>query len=227
MDDYKPFRYSSGNDPRVELMGLRGSPLGEEIFQYLQQRQGFPDIRRGYEGLGADSEGSLTRGIGLPPNGILRLAPMSDSSTRLHEFSHAADSALNKQYFDRKTSWQIPDVKTPFTEGYEKLIGGVSATSGPDYKYNYERENLAKRLNPEWATKNEHYRGNNREVVGWGAGSTINSDLDNYKPPNHLNSTAATELSILLDLAMRADKPKPESPGVVSRIQEWVNSLLK
>lgn len=213
-----PQRLPVWNDPRMELMGLRGHPLGEDILAYLQQRNRVPEIDRGSY-LGEGVSGRFTSFLDGQPKNLIELIYNAYPSTRQHEFAHAADHELARQYDSRKTNFGIPDEPTQFTNAYEKLVGGraksrdVNASTSiwrshePGQSYVNQRQWMANKLNPEWTNKNKDYRATNKELIGWGAGNQIYPETRDMGP-QHLDSTMATELAILIDLAMRENKKK-------------------
>jgi hypothetical protein len=197
-------RYHTGPDARLELANLRGSPLGEEIFNYLYERNNLPIIKSEY--LGPGHGGYYKFGGRTPRGGIVGLDYSAKAGDRLHEMAHAADYELASQYNEARpwSFWGRPP-PTQFTDAYEKLH-----TGGEKQGYQYQREALAHKLNPKWAAERNNYRSSNDELMAWGVGTTLPSYTDdNWEPPLHLNSTLATEMSILLDLARRGNrKPK-------------------
>ena len=185
---------------------LRETPLGEDLYTYLLSRNRLPRISNGYLKEGV-------RGAWQPDDNQILLQPWAGNSTLTHEVAHSADSALEQQYFDRPTSWSKPDTPTYFTDAFAKLKGATAANN-----YKSPREAMAERMAPEWFRKNAGYRATNNELAGWGAGRQAGTNETEYTPPNHLDSTMATELSILMELARRNDKPFPKQPGLFERL---------
>jgi hypothetical protein len=68
---------------------------------------------------------------------------------------------------------------------------------------------LADKLAPEWSKENSDYRSASNELSAYGMGSTV--PRRSNRAPLHVDPTMATEFSILLDLAQRAQKAKPPS----------------
>jgi hypothetical protein len=184
------------------LSRLRETQLGQDLYDYLFSRQRLPKINT------AGNMRENVRGAWLPDQNQIWLQPWTGNGTLTHEAAHAADTELERQYFDRKTSWSKPDVPTYFTDAFEKLKGATAANN-----FKSPREDMAKKMAPEWFNKNAGYRATNNELVGWGAGRQASVGETEYSPPNHLDSTMATELSILLDLARRKDVPFPKQPS--------------
>lgn len=190
-----------------EWSSIAGSPLGLELFNYLNARGKLPPIRRSF--LGEGINGTFTYGWGVPEP-YITLAPYAELSTGVHEAAHAADNRLERQYYDRNMSWNMPESpadNTQFTRGYEKLKGNVKLARSEKHPLGYvdRRYELASLLDPDWSNKKARYRSTHNELGGFAAGSTVPGgfDQEDNKPPPHLNSTLATELAILLDLAMR------------------------
>jgi hypothetical protein len=186
---------------------LRETQLGEDLYTYLLNRQKLPKINA------AGNMRNHIRGAWQPDQNQIWLQPWAGNSTLTHETAHAADTELERQYFDRKTSWSKPDVPTYFTDAFEKLKGATAANN-----FKSPREEMARRMAPEWFNKNAGYRATNNELAGWGAGRQAGDADSEYSPPNHLDSTMATELSILMELARRNDKPFPKQMGLFERL---------
>lgn len=191
------------------LNRLRETQLGQDLYDYLLSRQKLPKINT------AGNMRGNVRGAWLPDKNQIWLQPWAGNSTLTHETAHAADTELERQYFDRNTSWSKPDVPTYFTDAFEKLKGATAANN-----FKSPREEMAKKLAPEWFTKNAGYRATNNELAGWGAGRQAGANESEWSPPNHVDSTMATELAILLDLARRKDIPFPKQPS-------WFEKLFK
>jgi len=186
---------------------LRETQLGEDLYSYLFHRKSLPEIQY-IHWLGPGVRGQYNR-----DSNRIDVSNSAQNGTITHEMAHAADNALDKQYFDRKHSWQTPEVPTYFTDAYDKLIGG-----NKNARYQNQRQVMAQRIAPKWFNEQLGYRATNSELGGWGAGRQAGTEDLDYSPPNHLDSTMATELSILMDLARRKDKPFPKQPGLFERL---------
>ena len=184
---------------------LKENDLGNDLYSYLYYRNALPRVNFSHY-LGDSVSGKYTS-----DDNTIDLLHRYNNSTVNHEFAHAADSALERQYYQRPTSWGRPDVPTYFTDAYDKLKvnpnGRLTA-----------RQEMAQRMAPNWFEKNKNYRATTKELVGWGAGRQQDSGEPEYKVPNHLDSTMATELAILMDLARRKDVPFPQQPSWFSRL---------
>lgn len=187
---------------------LRETQLGEDLYSYLLSRNKLPEIKR------TSFLGDGTTGTWTPSDNLIKLLFEAGGGTLTHEAAHAADTALDRQYYDRRTSFGVPDTPTYFTDAYDKLKGRGPIASN---NYTYPRRDMAKRMAPEWYNKNQDYRATTNELAGWGAGRQAGVGEPSYSPPNHLDSTMATELSILMELAKRNDKPFPKQPSWFER----------
>jgi hypothetical protein len=186
---------------------LRETQLGEDLYSYLLSRQKLPKINT------AGNMRENIRGAWLPDDNQVWVQPWSGNSTLTHEVGHAADTELSRQYSQRPMAWSKPETPTYFTDAYDKLIGSNANTN-----FKGSRQQVAERMAPEWFNKNVGYRANNKELGGWGAGRQAGADETEWSPPNHLDSTMATELSILMELARRNDKPFPKQPSWFERL---------
>ncbi len=186
---------------------LRETQLGQDLYEYLLSRQRLPKVKT------AGNMVDHVRGVWEPDDNRIWLQPWAGNSTLTHEMAHAADTSLEKQYFDRETKWSKPTTPTYFTDAFEKLKGATAANN-----FKSPREAMAQRMAPEWFKKNAGYRATNNELGGWAAGRQASSSEPEWSPPNHLDSTLATELAILMELARRNDKPFPKQPGLLERL---------
>lgn len=179
---------------------LKQDRYGQDLYNYLQHRKSVPTV---------SIRPLWVNGEYFPANNHINLSPNSGLGTLFHETTHAADTALEKQYWDRKTSWGNPNIRTPFTDAYIKLVKGDNNNRIRSLN---PRESLAKLLDAQWYKENRDYRSTKPELAGWAGGRTITPERQ-YKVPNHLDATLATEMSILMDLARRADTPYPKQPS--------------
>lgn len=167
-----------------------------DIFQYLNSRKAMPTV----EQLPWMEEGLSGRYV--RDDNHIQLNSQADIGTMTHEFGHAADHAMRKQYSDRRLKYNYPVEPTQFTDAYRKLV------LGDPWERTRPRQDMANKLDPVWTEKNKDYRSQGSELLGWAMGSTANNYQGRaYNPPAHLNPTLATEFSILMDLAQRADTP--------------------
>jgi len=139
----------------------------------------------------------------------------------LHELTHAADRQISYQASDleerhRKETPLLDYLrgKTVLTPEEVRLAMGyrkLHYDPKKDYKdpARYPRQQLISKMAPEWAKENYDYRSGDGELVAYGMGSTV--PRRSNRAPLHVDPTMATEFSILLDLAQRAQKAKPPS----------------
>ncbi len=156
---------------------------------------------------------------GKGEKGKVVLGKTGDATTLVHELTHAADIAMAFQFqdtpnyphvkrtslddkittalFGKKAGAKFDSERTPeqdqFYDGYQKLSRDQPAV-------------LAKRMNPKWTKEQEDYRSSPLELRGHAIGNTIGARNESQKDlaPLHIDSTLATEFSIMLDLAQRA-----------------------
>jgi hypothetical protein len=192
-------------------------PQYNDVMDFLASRQAVPEITQTY--LGPSMGGQFISGWGEPKNGRIELNYETTPSTLLHELTHAADRQISHQAskLEDRNRKETPildyirgkTVLTPeeerFAMGYRKLHYDPTK----DYKdpARYPRQELVKKLAPEWAKENYDYRSGDGELVAYGMGSTV--PRRSNRAPLHVDPTMATEFSILLDLAQRAQKAKP------------------
>jgi hypothetical protein len=112
----------------------------------------------------------------------------------IHETTHAADRQMRTQYGERAPK---SEARRMFEEAYKK----------------FGREEMAKRLDPEWAKKYSGYRASERELPAQAMGNlvqydprAVNEPVEAYNTPTHLDPTMATEFLIMQDLARRAQE---------------------
>jgi hypothetical protein len=109
--------------------------------------------------------------------------------------THAADRQMMQQA--REQSMFGKD--NQFTEAYQKLVG-------PEGR---NRTDLARKVNPDWASDNQYYRALPQEIAAHGVGAFSGPNTQD-RAPNHVDATAATEFQILLDLAQRNANNGPQ-----------------
>jgi hypothetical protein len=190
-----------------------------DLMDFLASRLAVPEISQKY--LGPSTGGQFISGWGEPKNGRIELNWGATPSTLLHELTHAADRQISYQSSDleerhRKETPLLDYLrgKTVLTPEEVRLAMGyrkLHYDPKKDYKdpARYPRQQLIKKMAPEWAKENYDYRSGDGELVAYGMGSTV--PKRHYRAPLHVDPTMATEFSILLDLAQRAQKAKPPS----------------
>jgi hypothetical protein len=192
-------------------------PQYNDLMDFLASRLAVPEISQTY--LGPSTGGEFTSGWGAPKNGKIEVNWGATPSTLVHELTHAADRQISHQASDleerHRKETPIFDyirgktVLTPeevrLAMGYRKLHYNPNKDYGDPARY--PRQQLINKMAPEWSKKNYDYRSGDGELVAYGMGSTV--PRRGYRAPLHVDPTMATELSILLDLAQRAQKAKP------------------
>jgi hypothetical protein len=133
--------------------------------------------------------------------------------TLVHELTHSAVRQLQMQYGENGTYYGAANKPTQFTNAADKLLRFTT----PDFKAGKSppAQELAKKLDPAWLAKNQDYRASQSELPAFAMGNmTPGARADLFRPPPaHLEATLATEMMILLDLATREQKKKPQSQG--------------
>ena len=192
-------------------------PQYNDLMDFLASRQAVPEITQTY--LGPSTGGQFISGWGEPKNGRIELNYETTPSTLLHELTHAADRQISHQASDleerhRKETPLLDYLrgKTVLTPEEVRLAMGyrkLHYDPKKDYKdpARYPRQQLISKMAPEWAKENYDYRSGDGELVAYGMGSTV--PRRHNRAPLHVDPTMATEFSILLDLAQRAQKAKP------------------
>jgi hypothetical protein len=211
--------YRSDSQRMVDMTkSVRDVPQYEELMGYLSARRAVPPTQ--FRFLGDNTIGEYVRnspfGNTLPRTGVIGLNRGAGPDTFVHELTHAAAAQLATQYGEYAKSWGEVVSPDQFTDGFVKLMIGSNA----DYKAGKQSPpiELAKKLDPTWAAKNKDYRATAGELLGFAVGNTVPTksgkvDLEESRGPAHLDATLATDMMILLDLATRAQKAKPQSQG--------------
>lgn len=185
------------------------SPQYGALVDYLTARRMLPPISLGGTGGASGAfEFNTFFGNDLPKTGVVKVGYGEGPNTLVHELTHAADRQINSQYYELKDKrGDLTPAEQQFMQAYERLRH--KSPSFSDKSVIDQRKNMAEKLDPTWAAKNSDYRGSNVELPAWGMGSTMYPNYDS-PAPRHLDPTMATEFSILMDLARRA---QPVIPG--------------
>lgn len=192
-------------------------PQHTDLMDYLAARDAVPGVTQTY--LGPSTGGQFISGWGEPKNGKIEVNWGASPSTLVHELTHAADRQIGQQALDLKErhrketpllDWlRGKTVLTPeevrLVLGYNKLHFNVDKDIKDPERY--PRQATVNKLAPEWAKKNYDYRSADNELVAYGMGSTV--PRRHNRAPLHVDPTMATDFSVLLDLAQRAQKAKP------------------
>lgn len=186
-------------------------PQYGELVDYLSARRMMPQIslKHGrsssftYPGFYSDSNSP-------PATGLVKIARGETPNAVVHELTHAAQRQMEAQYYslkDKARKTELTPLDQQFIQAYEKLIyrPGKMFGAGPELT----QSATARRIAPEWYKKQSDYRATSDELAAFGMGSTVNRNADN-PAPLHIDPSYATEFSILLDLARRA---QPVIPG--------------
>lgn len=211
------------SDDITKLMkDMVGTPIYDQLLSYLLARRATPVIKEGY--LGDSTSGEFSRntmfGNELPRHGQIKLDyglfsgkdNKAAGGTLSHELTHAADSQVEDQYYELKRKSNKTPEEERFVQAYDKLFHGVVPNEQGKLvhgNHGSQTVEMAKRLNPEWTKKNKEYRSTGKELAAFGVGNSVSGTTDSYNTPQHLDATLATERSILLDAAMRAQAQQP------------------
>lgn len=183
-------------------------PEVAKTLAYLKARERTPEIKVGYLGEGTAGEfehnfegkgGKVTLSSGYE-NYEGKPSPAA-LATLVHELTHAQQQQFGNQYVEEKR--RLPGTygpnSTQFTDAYQKLVTNLDKP----YEQRGEAFNLAKKLDPAWAAKEQDYRASFAELPAFAVGNMINPREVNRPGPPHLDATLATEQAILQELAMR------------------------
>jgi hypothetical protein len=200
-------------DPLQELLTKAAAySQYNDLVNFLTSRQAMPEIKQEY--LGPFRAGEFVYN-GFDGPGRIGLSYGAEPSTLVHELTHAADRQLGNMSYDLE---QRHRMETPF---FDRLMGRSSLTPEEqrfvlarkklDFDVNknrsdpnkFPKQEFVNRLAPEWARKNYDYRANDKELSAYGMGGTVSPNVYNAAPL-HIDPTMATEFSIMLDLAQRA-----------------------
>lgn len=202
-------------DPVVDLMKKAGEiPEYQQMMNYLMARRAVPEMKTQY--LGESVGGLFQFGGDLQSRGRIKVGEGQPVDTLVHEVTHAAERQIVKQYHEDKYPGDIlfRRGKSQFTDAYEKL------SYNPDLNREDPAKVPAKQLmnliNKDWTKKAENYRSTVSEATAFAVENVTNPKLDplSYtRAPAHIDSTLATEFLILLDLAKRGMKDRPQSQG--------------
>ena len=191
-------------------------PQYGELVDYLSARRMMPPIETKsqflfpYKGL---FEQNPLIGGPLPKTGKITVRPGAEPSTVVHELTHAADAQINNQYYELKQQEnqgkELSPVQKQFVDAFEKMVRKVSGIPGWRLR-EYNRAKTAEKLAPDWLKQQRGYRSSDDELPAFGMGSTVHSSKKWPDAPPHVDPTYATEFSVLMDLARRA---QPVIPG--------------
>jgi hypothetical protein len=183
-----------------------------EIVNYLGKYGKIPEFAREYLG-GASGAfeydpwdlNGKTRGRILFDR---RYGAIPQSSTVIHELTHAADRQLGFHYAALKEQ----GIQNQFTDAYEQFrtVPRRSLLDSSERK-GMGVEEAIKKLSPNsWREDNKEYRTDPKEAIAYGVGNSATKTRDSYDTPLHLDPTLSTNFRILMDLANRFPIPKPK-----------------
>ena len=189
-------------------------PQYGQLVDYLSARQMMPQIKTQimfpYKGI---FEQNPPIGGPLPKAGKITIRAGADESTVIHELTHAADAQINNQYYELKEQQdqgkELTPVQKQFVDAFEKLVRKVSGIPGMRLR-EYNRAKTAEKLAPHWLQQQRGYRSSDDELPAFGMGSTVYGTKKRPDAPLHVDPTYATEFSVLMDLARRAQPVIPE-----------------
>ena len=200
-----PIKRAEGGD--VDLQALQDQARKGEAYrlmeQYLTTRDAMPDIKAKVlpEPINATftamriPAGSGTITVHKDPEVMRVIGP----SLMAHELAHAADRQMGQQASEQSS---VFGGKSQFAEAYDKMVGRGPFVSGK------KRTELARQVNPDWASFNKGYRASPDEISAHGVGAFTPGRNMQDSAPLHVDATAATEFQILLELAQRNAKNK-------------------
>jgi len=190
--------YADGGGVKDIQDTARQNDAYPDIEKYLQARDALPDVQIS-DNLPEGTNGMFTS-INLPiGSGQLKLSKNAPKqilpSVLTHEMAHAADRQMMQQAMEQSMFGK----GNQFTEAYQKLVG-------PEGR---NRTDLARNVNPDWASDNQYYRALPQEIAAHGIGAFSGPNTQS-NAPKHVDATAATEFQILLDLARRNANNGPQ-----------------
>ena len=141
----------------------------------------------------------------MTSRGKISINENQNIDTLVHEITHATERQMGQQYIEDKTSKRdvlgfIQPNSTQFTDAYDKI----------------NTQEIMSTINKDWTDRASKYRSTTSEARAFAMENVTNSALDPLsitRAPAHIDSTLATEFMILLDLAQRGQKTRPQSQG--------------
>jgi len=204
--------YADGGSVEDMQDTARQNDMYPDIEKYLQTRDAMPDVQIS-SNLPEGTNGMFSS-INLPiGSGQLKINKSTPKqilpSVLTHEMAHAADRQMMQQAMEQGMFGK----SNQFTEAYQKLVGLEGRN----------RTDLARKINPDWASDNQYYRALPQEIAAHGVGAFSGPNTQD-RAPKHVDATAATEFQILLDLAQRnADK----GPQGLAKIPAFFSKIGK
>ena len=189
-------------------------PQYGKLVDYLSARRMMPPIKTQvfYPYKGEFEQNPLIGGP-LPQTGKITIRSGQGPSTVIHELTHAADAQMRNQYYEiknqEKQGIKLSPEQKQFVDAFEKLVYKQSGIIGWRL-YEYNRRKTAEKLAPDWLKQQRGYRSSDDELPAFGMGNAVHGTKKWPDAPPHVDPTYATEFSVLMDLARRA---QPVIPG--------------
>ena len=196
-------------------------PQYGELVDYLSARRMMPPIEmQNTVGIGStnfdtDASGMFEAGPSLPKTGKVfvrydpkRMGRLPNPQTVVHELTHAAERQIRQQWSEIASlpEWKLTPEQLQFRKAYEQLIFKPGEQFGKNAKS--VQQETAMKIAPKWVKEKSDYRSTRGELTAFGMGSTLGRNVGN-PAPLHIDPSYATEFSILLDLARRANVTEP------------------
>jgi len=184
-------RYEDGGTVEALKNTASQNDAYQKIAQYLENRDAMPDIQ--ISSNMPEGTNGMFSSVNFPiGSGQLKINPITPKQVRpsvlTHEMAHAADRQMMQQAMEQSMFGN----SNQFTDAYKKMVGPEGQN----------RTQLARELNPDWASDNRLYRALPQEIAAHGVGAFAGPNMQD-RAPKHVDATAATEFQILLDLAQR------------------------
>jgi len=191
-------------DPVISTMKKAGAvPEYQQMMDYLMSRRAIPEMRTRW--LGEAMGGMFQYNGDIPSRGRITTNEGAGVNTLVHEVTHATERQMANQYFEDTRSKNIlfQPGSTQFSEAFNKI------------RFAPEKEVMANVMAPEWSKKYKDYRSTFGEATAFGVANSVAPKTDDFRQlaPAHVDATMATEFLILLDLAKRGMKDRPQSQG--------------
>ena len=204
-------RYNFREDLQQDILRQAAEyPQYGELVDYLSARRMMPPIEPVIMS-GGEFITNSAFGKSLPKTGIVRIGYSPKETKRapnlvVHELTHAADRQMDWQYGELLKKDSLTPEEQQFKQAYEKLVFRQGQMFGE--RPASLRRQTAERIAPEWVKKESGYRSTGSELAAFGMGSAVSPNTGN-PAPLHIDPSYATEFSILMGLARRAQRPIP------------------
>lgn len=212
-EEFKTFRNENDRGKINKLLiAASDNPEYSKISSYLMDSRAIPTIKVGHtSGANAEfekpgwgpsevqSNGTVTMNWG----GFNKEISKAQISTLTHEFTHAAEDQLWKQFEDiRKKSDRTPEES--------QFLGNFAKMYYPSDRVPTTQEQSVKAMNRKWFEENQNYRTSSVEARAWAVGNVASDrGYDAYDTPPHVDPTTATEFMMLLEQGHKLIKNKP------------------